>query len=151
MNKEILLFLETYKKLDELCKQVLSSERGISEYIEEMSNDKQSHFKIISWENDYKQLKKMRWIRNKLVHEPNSFEDNLFTEEDIVWLQNFHSRILECRDPFSLRLNTKSDKEEKIQYTFELEDDEEEGQTWYIVMGVFVGIVILIVTILCFF
>ena len=36
MDNMILEFLEAYKSLDELCQQILSSDRGISEYIDEM-------------------------------------------------------------------------------------------------------------------
>lgn len=36
MNNKIMEFLETYQQLDELCRQILSSDRGISEYIDEM-------------------------------------------------------------------------------------------------------------------
>ena len=62
-------FIEAYKSLDELCKQILSSDRGISEYIDEMSNESQGRMMVTCWEKDYNQLKKMRWIRNQLVHE----------------------------------------------------------------------------------
>lgn len=102
MNNNIILeFLEKYKNLDELCRQVLSSDRGVSEYIDEMSKESQG-YRIAGWERDYKKLKKMRWIRNRLVHETDSFEDNLVSVEDIEWLHTFYCRIMECTDPFSL-------------------------------------------------
>lgn len=107
MSNIILEFLEAYKSLDKLCKQILSSDRGISEYIDEMSNERQGHMKVTCWEKDYKQLKKMRWIRNQLVHEPNSFQDSLVSVEDIKWLKNFRSRIMERTDPFSLLYQSK--------------------------------------------
>lgn len=107
MSSTILEFLEAYKCLDELCKQILSSNRGISEYIEEMGNERQGHIMIACWEKDYKQLKKMRWIRNQLVHEPGSFQDSLVSVEDIKWLKNFHSRIIERTDPFSMLYQSK--------------------------------------------
>lgn len=73
---------------------------------------------IAGWERDYKKLKKMRWIRNRLVHETDSFEDNLVNVEDIEWLHTFYRRIMECTDPFSLlyqseKMNGKTDKQEK--------------------------------------
>ena len=95
-------FIEAYKSLDELCKQILSSDRGISEYIDEMSNERQGRMMVACWEKDYNQLKKMRWIRNQLVHEVNSSQNNLVTIEDIEWLKTFRSRIMECTDSFSL-------------------------------------------------
>lgn len=123
MNNKILAFLENYKYLDELCRQILSSERGISEYIDEMSNVRQG-YQVAGWERDYKKLKKMRWIRNRLVHETDSFQDNLVNEEDTEWLHIFYCRIMECTDPFSLlhqseNINRKTEKQEKdLETTF---------------------------------
>lgn len=116
-TNNILEFLENYKKLDELCRQILSSDRGVSEYIDEMSHENQG-YRITGWEKDYKKLKKMRWIRNRLVHETDSFEDNLFSVEDIEWLHTFYRRIMECTDPFSLlhqseNISKKTVKQEK--------------------------------------
>lgn len=121
MNNKILAFLENYKYLDELCRQILSSERGISEYIDEMSNVRQG-YQVAGWERDYKKLKKMRWIRNRLVHETDSFQDNLVNEEDTEWLHIFYCRIMECTDPFSLlhqseNINRKTEKQEKDRET----------------------------------
>lgn len=103
-------FLEVYKSIDELCKQILSSDRGISEYIDEMNHESQGRMMVACWEKDYNQLKKMRWIRNQLVHEVNSSQKNLVTMEEIEWLKTFRSRILECTDPFSLLRETRNIK-----------------------------------------
>lgn len=116
-SNNILEFLKNYKNLDELCRQILSSDRGVSEYIDEMSNESQG-YRIAGWERDYKNLKKMRWIRNRLVHETDSFEDNIVNIEDIEWLHTFYRRIMECTDPFSLlhqskNMKRKIDKQEK--------------------------------------
>lgn len=116
-SNTILEFLKIYKKLDELCRQILSSDRGVSEYIDEMSNESQG-YRIAGWENDYKKLKKMRWIRNRLVHETDSFEDDIVNVEDIQWLHIFYCRIMECTDPFSLlhqseNIERKTDKRKK--------------------------------------
>lgn len=122
MNSNMILeFLENYKYLDELCRQILSSERGISEYIDKMSNVRQG-YRVADWDKDYKKLKKMRWIRNRLVHETDSFEDNLVNEEDSEWLHTFYCRIMECTDPFSLlhqseNINRKTQKQEKDRET----------------------------------
>lgn len=85
----------------ELCRQILLSDRGISEYIDEMRDESRGHW-IVGWESDYKRLKRMRWIRNRLVHEPESFEDNLVSVKDIEWLNTFYCRIMDGTDPFSL-------------------------------------------------
>ncbi len=58
MNSNMILeFLKAYKNLDELCRQILSSDRGVSEYIDEMSNESQG-YRVAGWEGDYKKLKK---------------------------------------------------------------------------------------------
>lgn len=116
-SNNILKFLENYKNLDQLCRQLLSSDRGVSEYIDEMSNERQG-YRIAGWERDYKKLKKMRWIRNRLVHDTDSFEDHLVSIEDIEWLHTFYCRILNCTDPFSLlhqskNRETKTSRQEK--------------------------------------
>lgn len=105
-------FFEVYKKLDELCKQTLLSDTGISEYIAQMECDDQGKRLVVCWETDYKQLKKMRWIRNKLAHEANSFQNDLVIPEDIEWLNTFYIRILECTDPFALLHQTRNTKKQ---------------------------------------
>lgn len=100
-SNSILEFLEIYKNVDELCRQLLSSDRGVSQYIDEMDHERQG-YQIAGWRDDYKKLKHLRWIRNRLVHEANSFEDNLIRPEDIQWLHTFFHRIMEHTDPFSL-------------------------------------------------
>ncbi len=108
MDSTILEFLEAYKSLDELCKQILSSNQGVSEYISEMSNESQGYIKIAGWKKDLNDLKRVRWIRNTLVHEPNSFQDDLISIDDIEWVKDFRSRIMESTDPFSLLYQLKN-------------------------------------------
>lgn len=119
---DILEFLEAYKSLDELCKQILSSDKGVSEYIDEMKYENQGYQMVPDWERDYKQLKKMRAIRNRLVHEPHSFEDNPVNAEDIEWLKIFYRRIMECTDSFSLLYQSKNTKQETGKYERYAED-----------------------------
>lgn len=108
MNSIILEFLEAYKSLDELCKQILSSNQGVSEYISEMSDESQGYIKIACWKKDLNDLKRVRRIRNTLVHEPNSFQDDLISIDDIEWVKDFRSRIMESTDPFSLLYQLKN-------------------------------------------
>lgn len=152
MSNRILEFLEAYKSLDELCKQILSSDRGISEYIDEMSKEQQAHLKVFCWENDYKQLKRMRWIRNRLVHETNSFEDNLITVEDIEWLQDFRSRIMKCTDSYSLLYQSRNAKRKATPKQEILPEKHYEtcqsSQKLNLVVGVIILIVIVILAII---
>lgn len=153
MNNMILDFLEAYKSLDELCKQILSSDKGISKYIDEMNYERQGHMIVTCWEKDYKQLKKMRWIRNQLVHETNSFQDKLVDVEDIEWLKNFRTRILECTDPFSLLYQSRSVKRKTTkqdEYPPNYFKTYKPSCNTNLVFGVkiFIGIIILVIIIL---
>lgn len=112
MENDILIFLDEYKRLDELCKQVLDSDKGVTEYISEMEKD-DSRKTVPMWNDDYKMLKRVRWVRNQLVHSPGSFDENLFAQEDILWIQNFRLRIMSCNDPFALLRKRNMEKLER--------------------------------------
>lgn len=156
MNNIILEFLEQYKHLDELCKQILSSDRGITEYIEEMDHERQGNIRIAGWERDYRQLKKMRWIRNQLVHDSDSFHKNLVSAEDIEWLKNFQSRVMKCTDPFSLLYQEQRIKKQVVQQEksaqiyFKIDEPADNQNLKPETILVFVIIVVIIFTIICF-
>ncbi len=92
-ENHILEFLDTYKKLDELCRQLFSSDKGVSQYIDEMSNEGYGKWRVAGWERDYKRLKNIRWM------------------------QTFYQRIMECTDPFSLLCQTERRSEETAERT----------------------------------
>lgn len=95
------MFLQKYKELDNLCKDLLNSEKGVSSYIESMEQCAYSR-KIVGWEDDYRNLKKYRYMRNRIVHENNVDEETLCSETDEMWLEQFHERIINCEDPLAL-------------------------------------------------
>lgn len=69
MDNIEILFFEEYKKLDNLCKDLFKSDRGVSQYIEEMECTPLSKSRLVElWQNDYKMLKHVRWIRNNIAH-----------------------------------------------------------------------------------
>ena len=155
MDDIIIKFLRAYKKLDELCKQVLGSSRGISEYIDQMQNEGEDCLKIPNWYNDLKELKRLRWMRNRLVHDADSFDVLTITREDILYLKEFRSRILECEDPFALLRNsqktikrsnsrTKNGETEFVDDGVFEEFDDMKPQKFLAFKVFFVGIVILI-------
>lgn len=96
-------FQEEYKRLDRLCKDYLASAEGVSEYIRQMeSTSIHDRCYVCSWENDYKQLKHVRWIRNQFAHEVGTLNSNICTEADLIWVINFHNRIIDGNDPFTI-------------------------------------------------
>ncbi len=106
-------FLEEYKRLDKLCQEVLGTEKGITAYIDEM---KDSVGGIIpGWAEDLKMLKELRHIRNMLSHDVGTFDQNVCDIDDVEWLEDFHSRIMNGKDP--LALLAKTAKKEKAPTT----------------------------------
>lgn len=94
-------FLASYKRLDNLCKDMYSEERGVTSYIENMKYLPDGSFKISGWDTDYQKLVHYRSIRNKIVHDNNATEDNMSDELDIEWIENFRQRILSTNDPLA--------------------------------------------------
>lgn len=91
-------FLDAFKALDTLCKDCLSDSRGVSAYLEEM--EKASSPFPRGWAEDYKELKRLRWLRNRIAHDENPPAAG---EKDIEWLDAFRVRILQSRDPLAQR------------------------------------------------
>lgn len=94
-------FLEEYKSLDKLCKEMFDSDEGVSRYILEMEYSTDCQRYNSSWKQFYDRLKKLRYYRNKLAHDVDLYTD-LCTTNDVEWLQKFHNDILEQQDPLAV-------------------------------------------------
>ena len=92
-------FLKSYKRLDNLCKDLLRSETGVTTYISDMEQISRTNFQPINF--DYKKLKHYRYIRNQIAHENYADETNMCNENDTLWIEQFHQRILDRTDPVS--------------------------------------------------
>ena len=112
-------FLEEYKRLDNLCKDYLQSQRGVSDYIEQMEKTEYSdRCYLLSWDEDYKQLKHLRWVRNKLAHEVGTLDCDFCNQDDIDWIRNFRNQILNGSDPFTIiRKSKQNARKTSKQYT----------------------------------
>ena len=99
-------FMNAYKHLEKLCGDLLNDERRISAYIDEMAKISDGTSKVYNWDNDLKKLKHYRWIRNQIVHEPDCQEENMYHPDDVAWLNNFYSRIMNQTDPLALYLKS---------------------------------------------
>lgn len=95
-------FIASYKHLEKLCGEVLNNERRVSAYIDEMLNTPRGSYLVRGWDEDLKQLKHYRWVRNQIAHEPGCSESNMCTPQDALWLDNFYSRIMNQSDPLTL-------------------------------------------------
>ena len=98
MNECALDYLESYKRLDQLCRDMFRTKDGVTEYINQMDrvisriNSKQD------WRDFYSRLKYQRRLRNNLVH---STECSECTEEDIDEIEYFFDLILKQEDPLA--------------------------------------------------
>lgn len=95
-------FMTSYKKLEQICRDITGADRPVSAYIDAMRETTQGARYVPGWEEDLKQLKHYRWVRNQIVHETGKTEENMCTSLDVVWIDNFYNRILNQTDPLAL-------------------------------------------------
>ncbi len=100
-------FMDSYKRLDNLCKTFAEYPKGISSYIEEMERSNQVRYQNSGWTSDYSRLKEYRHIRNQIAHDNGIFEDEMCDISDDEWLRDFHARILNQTDPLALYFKAK--------------------------------------------
>ena len=100
MDNIEILFFEEYKKLDNLCKDLFKSDRGVSQYIEEMECTPFTKSRLVeSWQDDYKMLKHVKWIRNNIAHNNDYSGCN---KSDVKSVKDFYQKIINQKDPFSV-------------------------------------------------
>lgn len=105
-------FFEKYKKLDALCGDMFSCKNGVSEYITSMESRGLDGFKQIeSWDDFYRTLKHLRWIRNKIAHE-SSEDEPVCKPQDILLLNEVYNQLIDRSDPLAL-ISKKSAKSKK--------------------------------------
>ncbi len=91
--------LEEYKYVDSICRDILSAEKGVTAYIEQMEATPPTIWcKIAGWDDDYRKLKHIRWLRNQIAHDTGYVQ---CTSSDVAWLKAFHNRLLTQRDPLA--------------------------------------------------
>lgn len=96
-------FFDEYTKLDNLCRQMFNSSKGVTQYIESMeSTSYKKRCNIPDWDSDLKMLKQYRHIRNNLAHTPGEFHRDICVQYDITWIQMFYERITKRKDPLAL-------------------------------------------------
>ncbi len=94
-------FMYNYKRLEQLCNDLLNDDRGVSAYIDRMSDNPGGTRFVKGWRDDLKQLKHYRWIRNQIAHEPICSEAEMCDSDDIEWIVNFYNRIINQNDPLA--------------------------------------------------
>lgn len=157
--ESIMEFLTSYKRLDNLCKDMNGV--GVSGYIEDMENIKAEIFSVKSWKDDYFQLKHYRYIRNRIAHDNDAYEEMLCTPADAEWLENFYQQILKQTDPLALshRISVKNDlsTNQKVlsyqaeNYNISEPKSKRNNSGWLIAVFVILAVLILAVVIYIFY
>lgn len=98
-------FFDEYKSLDRLCKDILESENGVTEYIERMEREERGKMIVADWDRDYKKLKSMRYLRNRIAHEDGINESDVCSPSDTSWVMQFQDRIMAEEDPLTVLYN----------------------------------------------
>lgn len=103
-------FFDEYKQLDKLLCDCYMTDAGVTPYIEEMTNnDTEGRARVSSWQRDLRELKHLRYLRNKLAHET---EGGLAEQKDIDSVKEFQVRITNGDDPLA-RLHNERNKDKK--------------------------------------
>ena len=95
-------FMDSYKRLEKLCGEVMDDDRRVSAYIDAMVNTARGADLVKGWEEDLKLLKHYRWMRNQIAHNPDCTEKNMCKPSDMQWIDDFYSRIMKQTDPLAL-------------------------------------------------
>ena len=89
-------FLDEYKYVDKICREMLGAEKGVTAYIEQLDETPMTvRYWIAEWNDEYRQLKHIRWLRNQIAHSTGYVE---CTQSDLDWLKDFHNRLLTQQD-----------------------------------------------------
>ena len=135
-------FMEAYKYLEKLCGEILGDERRISAYIEELESLPLGAKLVAGWNDDLKNLKHYRWIRNQIVHDPSCTEEIMCDEQDTRWIEDFHSRIMNQTDPLTryrraVQRRSVSTNSQKVTQTYTVQPDTHKRTAKIVVVAVF--------------
>ena len=98
------IFFDEYKKLDKLCSEMYGKNSGgVTCYLNDMmAVPVMQRNRIPEWNQTYDRLRELRHIRNQMAHGESSFEDYPCSEEDVLWLFEFRSKIMHISDPLAV-------------------------------------------------
>ena len=74
----------------------LTLKKGVTAYIGQLDETPMTvRYWITEWNDEYRQLKHIRWLRNQIAHSTGNVE---CTQSDLDWLKGFHNRLLTQQD-----------------------------------------------------
>ena len=89
-----------FRYLEKICNDLYGAQHGVTLYINEMQQAGYASRSIPGWSGDLANLKRVRHIRNILVHEPD--HEIEYDESDVEFIKQFYQRILDRQDPLAL-------------------------------------------------
>ncbi len=107
-------FIREFKKLEQTCNNLFDCDHGVTTYIDYMKEvpyDVSSD--IPGWDKAFRSLKRVRRIRNSLVHDT---DDVYYNESDIEFISNFRKKIEQGNDPLSIYIRMYDDDDEDEEY-----------------------------------
>ena len=105
------LFFEEYKRADKLCCEIYNSDKGITSYIDDMQNESSSYKKDVpEWYTCLETLQKLRYKRNILAHEADTFDIDMIDESELEFIKEFRKSLLERSDPIAKLEKIKQEK-----------------------------------------
>ena len=114
MHAEDNAFFEEYKRLDRLCGDMYACQNGVSAYLAAMeSKAVRGSARMACWDSDYRQLKHIRWVRNRIAHDSGSLR--ISEPDDLAFVQDFYNRIFEGRDALTLLRKAEEQPRQKQQ------------------------------------
>lgn len=114
-------FLEEYKRLDKLCREMYKSDIGITNYINDMKYAALFESRRIpNWNSDLSNLIRLRHIRNQLTHEIGTLDISMCTQNDVDWLVDFRGRILQASDPIAMLHKHKVREAQPVSVAYEM-------------------------------
>lgn len=95
-------FIDEYKHLEKLCNEIYDQQHGITQYITDMEKTPSSvSGRINGWHQDLSNLKRLRHMRNAMVHDTSGYEIE-YSQSDLAFLRMFRQRIMDRQDPLAL-------------------------------------------------
>ena len=91
-------FMEAYKSLDKICREMFHGDKGVTAYIDKMQSIHNGEKYVSSWNVTLRRLKELRHIRNNYAHEIGTIYTDICTQADIDWLNDFYDSIRHTED-----------------------------------------------------
>lgn len=100
-------FFETYKRLDNICRDMYNApgeyKAGVKMYLEDMEkNFSQGVCMIPEWEAKFRALKRCKRIRDNLAHSEYYPPQGMSSQEDIAFVKSFYQDIMDQTDPLAV-------------------------------------------------